>query len=213
VKLPKKLSVNKVIIYLTLSDVFSWGPFTIVSMLAGLYLASKLGEDIVKFVGIGTSIYFLTRAMFQVPIGLITDKYRHDKDEILILFVGVLLMGVPFLFYPFIEYAYQYFILQFIFGLGVSLNVTNWRKLFALNLDAGREGINYGIYEMVMSISIAILSIFGGIIANKGGLYFDTVMSAAGIIMMLGSTWIIFIYKLENRQSSNIVEIPVDSNK
>jgi MFS family permease len=202
--IPKRLSINRVIIYLSLSDVFSWGPFTIVSMLAGLYLASKLGDDIVKFVGIGTSIYFLTRALLQVPIGLITDRFKHDKDEILILFVGVLLMGVPFLFYPYIQYAYQYFILQFVFGFGVSLNVTNWRKLFALNLDTGREGIHYGIYEMIMSLSIAILSALGGIIANQGSIYFDTVMSVAGILMMLGSLWIIMIYRYEKRRSATL---------
>lgn len=192
---------NKVVIFLTLSDIFTWGSYTLVSLLTGIYLSSKLGGDIAKYIGIGTAIYFLTRAIFQIPLGLITDKYKDDKDEILILFIGTLLMGIPFLFYPDITQPYQFYILQFIFGLGVALNVTNWRKLFALNIDGGKEGIQYGIYEMILSISIAVISIVGGIIANMGSIYFDLVMSFAAVFMMLGNIWIILIYKYEDRKS------------
>jgi len=197
-KLPK---LNKVVIYLSLSDVFTWGPYTIISMLTGLYLASKLGEDVVQFVGIGTSIYFFTRALFQIPIGILTDKYKHDKDEILILFSGILLMGFPFLMYSYIQNQYQYFFLQFLFGLGVSLNLTSWRKLFALNIDIGKEGRQYSMYEIIMSISTSLLCILGGYIANLGEIYFDTVMSIAGVIIMLGGIWSIIIYKYEDRKS------------
>jgi len=201
-KIVRKLKkFNKVVIFLSLSDVFSWGTFTVISILSGIYLSHKLGVDTLKLIGIGTAIYFFTRAAFQIPIGLFTDKYKKDKDEILILFVGVLLMGVPYLFYPYIQQPSHYFILQFIFGLGVSLNVTNWRKLFALNIDGGREGIQYGIYELIMSVCSGILSILAGSIANLGPLYFDTVISLAGVLIMSGSIWIILIYKYEGRKS------------
>jgi len=199
----KKLTgFNRIVIYLSLSDVFSWGAFTVISILSGIYLSDKLGVDTLKFLGIGTSIYFFTRAAFQIPIGLVTDKYKNDRDEILILFVGVLLMGLPYIFYPYIEAPYQYYILQFIFGLGVSLNVTNWRKLFALNIDGGKEGIQYGIYDLIMSVCAGLLSILAGTIANMGDLYFDTVISLAGVFIMLGSIWVILIYKYEERKSN-----------
>jgi len=200
----KKLTgFNRIVLYLSLSDVFSWGSFTVISILSGIYLSDKLGIDTLKFLGIGTSIYFFTRASFQIPIGLITDKYKKDRDEILILFVGVLLMGLPYIFYPYIETPFQYYILQFIFCLGVSLNVTNWRKLFALNIDGGKEGIQYGIYELIMSVCAGLLSILAGTIANMGDLYFDTVISVAGVLIMLGSVWIILIYKYEERKSNS----------
>ncbi len=202
-KIVKKLTgFNRIVIYLSLSDVFSWGSFSVISILSGIYLSDKLGVDTLKFLGIGTSIYFFTRAAFQIPIGLITDKYKKDRDEILILFVGILLMGLPYLFYPYIEVPYQYYILQFIFGLGVSLNLTNWRKLFALNIDGGKEGIQYGIYELIISVSSGFLSILAGTIANMGDLYFDTVISVAGVFIMLGSIWVILIYKYEERKSN-----------
>lgn len=198
----EKKGPNRTIFLLTLADMFTWGPFLIISALSGLYLSNKLGVDAVKFVGVGTSIYFFTRAAFQIPIGMITDKIKSDRDEILILAIGILLMGLPYTLYPHISIPTHYFILQFIFGLGTSLNVTNWRKLFAMNVDSGIEGLQYGSYETVLSISTALLSLLVGIIANLNSTYFDFVMMISGILMMLGSIWVLLIHSVKNRKSN-----------
>lgn len=192
---------NKVILLLTLSDTFTWGPFIIIANLSGLYLSTKLGADTVSFIGIGTGVYFLTRAAFQMPIGLLTDKIDNDKDEIILLLLGIILMGIPFLFYPLITEPFQYFVLQFIFGLGVSFNLPNWRKLFAINLDKGKEGFLYGFYETVISISTALFSALIGFVANLGDIYFDIVMRSVGIIMIISSICVLFILKVKERKS------------
>ncbi len=196
----KKL--NKVILCLTLSDSFTWGPLVIISNLAGLYLAENLGQDIVSFIGIGTGIYFFTRAAFQMPIGYITDKLKDDKDEIILLTFGIVLMGLPYLFYPSITKPFHYFILQFVLGLGVSMNLPSWRKLFALNLKQGNEGFQYGFYETILSISTAIFSASIGYIANFGDIYFDLTMRVVGILMMLAGIWSLLIFSVKDRKSN-----------
>jgi MFS family permease len=195
------VKLNKVTLLLTLSDVFTWGSFVVVSALSGIYLADKLGTNTVGFVGIGTAIYFITRAIFQIPIGIFTDKIKKDKDEIIILAIGSILAGIPYLFYPIINSPWQYFVLQFVFGFGISLNVVNWRKLFALNVREGMEGKEYAFYDAVLSTSTAIISIVLGIVANIGGEYFDLVMTIAGITMILASIWILMIRSVKTRKS------------
>ncbi|MFA6754866.1 MAG: hypothetical protein WCR68_03510, partial [Candidatus Dojkabacteria bacterium] len=106
--------LNKVTLLLTLSDIFTWGSFVVISALSGIYLAGKLGQDTVEFVGIGTGIYFITRAVFQIPIGILTDRLNKDKDEIIILAIGSILAGTPYLFYPHITEPWHYFLLQFV---------------------------------------------------------------------------------------------------
>jgi MFS family permease len=203
--------INKVILYLTLSDTFVWGPFIIVANLSSLYLSTKLGADTVSFIGIGTGIYFITRAIFQMPIGMLTDKIENDKDEIILLFLGIVLMGLPFFFYPLITEPFQYYVLQFIFGIGVSFNLPNWRKLFALNLDQGKEGFQYGFYEAIISISTAIFSALIGFVANLGDIYFDWAMRGVGGLMVLAGIWALLILRLKDRKSNNgHVIIPVE---
>ena len=195
---------NKVVLFLTMADVFVWGPFFIISALSGIYLSNKLGTGSIEFVGVGTAIYFLTRAITQLPIGYITDKIKKDKDEIIILIAGIILMGFPYILYPLISTPMHYYILQFVFGLGVSLNIANWRKLFAMNIDSGREGRQYSFYETIVSLSTVILSVAVGLIANMGDMYFDLVMIASGILMMAGSIWVVLIFKFPKRKTNHI---------
>lgn len=122
-----------------------------------------------------------------MPIGHLTDKFKKDKDEIFLLALGIVLMGIPFLFYQKITVFYHYFLLQAIFGLGAALNVTNWRKLFALNIDGGREGRQYATYETIMSLCTGVLSVVGGVIANMGEKYFDMVISFSGLFILIAS--------------------------
>jgi MFS family permease len=192
---------NRVVLYLTLADVFTWGPLFIVSALAGIYLSDKLGRNTVSFVGIGTGISYITRAVFQLPIGKLTDKLKRDRDEIYILAFGALLVGISFALYPLINEVWHYYFLQFLFGVGISLNVVNWRKLFAINITEGMEGEEYAIYDTVVSTSSAILAVVSGVIANLGDEYFDFVFIGAGAFMMLASVWVLMIRKVDGRQS------------
>ena len=196
-----KTKMNKVTLLLTLSDVFTWGAFVVISSLSGIYLSDKLGADTVQFVGIGTAIYFLTRGIFQIPIGNLTDRLKKDNDEILILTIGIILMGFPYMLYPLITQAWQYFVLQFVFGFGVSLNIVNWRKLFALNIREGMEGKEYAMYDFILSVATAVISVILGVVANISDIYFDIVMIASGVTIMLASIWVLSIKKVSNRKS------------
>ncbi|MGI6444096.1 MAG: MFS transporter [Candidatus Dojkabacteria bacterium] len=193
---------NKIVTLLTLADVFTWGPFLIITSLSGVYLSTRLGVDAVKFVGIGTAIYFTTRAIFQIPMGTLTDKIKGDKDEILLLAVGIILMGLPYTMYPLISQPIHYYILQFVFGLGACFNVTNWRKLFAMNVDSGIEGFQYAFYETLISFSTAVISLLVGSLASLGQTHFDIIMMASGCIMMAGSIWALLIYSVKTRKSN-----------
>lgn len=198
----KKIKMNRVTLLLTLSDVFTWGAFVVISALSGIYLADKIGADTIQIVGLGTAIYFVTRGIFQIPIGNLTDKLNKDRDEILILTLGVVLMGFPYILYPLITQSWQYLVLQFVFGLGVSMNVVNWRKLFALNIREGMEGKEYAMYDFILSVSTAVISVIVGVVANIGDKYFDMVMVVSGIVIMLASVWVLLIKRVSNRKSS-----------
>lgn len=196
--------INQVVILLTISDIFTWGAYYTISSIAGIYLAERLGADVVKIVGIGSGIYFLSRATLQFPIGLFTDRLRNDFDEIAILLLSGVFMGLPFLLYPFISNQYHYYLLQFIFGLGCSMNLNTWRKLFAKNLAENKEGKAYGFYETVISISTAGLVTLGGAIANINRIYFEKVIMAVGLCMMFGGMWGGMIYFVRNRKTNHI---------
>lgn len=194
--------VNNVIVLLTLSDVFTWGLMIVINAIVGIYLAGKLDFDAVRAVGTGTAIYSFVVGLTQVPIGTLIDKIKKDTDDILALFVGNILMGLPFLFFPLIQTEYVYYVLMLAVGLGSSINVVSWRKLFATNIDKNKEGLEYGLYESTLSLSAGIFSLIAGIIANISAEYFDAVIVAIGLIMMSSGFWALLLFKIKNRASA-----------
>ncbi len=199
----EKAGINKVIMYLTLSDVFTWGVYVIVSAFTGLYLQTKLQMDVVEIVGIGAACFYIARVLFQIPIGLISDSLKRDRDEIVFLMLGNLLMGLPLLLYINIDSPLYFYLLQFVIGIGASMNLVNWRKLFAANLEDGKSGRAYAVYDTIISLSIAIVGILGGQVAALGESSFNLVIAMTGVVMILSATWpaLIFLAKRKSADS------------
>ena len=82
------------------------------------------------------------------------------------------------------------------------ITITNWRKLFATNVDSGIEGTQYAFYETIISLSTALISILVGRLANLGEIYFDVVMVSSGILMMLGCIWVLMIHSDKKRKTN-----------
>jgi MFS family permease len=199
------LNVGKVIWFLTLSDIFTWGFATILSSLSGLYIAMRLEENAFMVIGTTITIFFLTRAIFQLPIGIILDKIERDRDEIIVLTIGVILMGLPFILYPLAYEPWQFFLLHFVYGFGTSLNLNSWRKLFAKNLEFGREGVSYGVYETVKSLGAAFVSFLAGLMSNQlKHEKFELVIVMIGVSIMSASIWAMLIFTVKNRKSDRV---------
>lgn len=191
--------MNTTIWLLTVNDVFTWGMVNVVTILIGLYLSRKLDVDATEVVGVGTGILFLTRALVQIPFGLLGDRTRSDLDEVIMLMSGNLLMGVPIILYTQVTTPWHYYCLQVILGIGAAMNIVNWRKLFAKHLDKGKEGFQYAFYDSTMSLSIAAIGICSGLVASMGMGSFDWVIGTVGALICLSNFWIISLYTANKR--------------
>lgn len=198
-----KSKFNRVIFFLTMSDIFTWGLYVVINSLVGIYLSHKFGANAIEIVGIGIAVYNVAKGGFQIPIGIIADKIKNDKDDIILLTVGNLLLGLPYIFYPHLTSTTMFYALQFVIGIGAAMNLVNWRKLFAQNLEMGNEGLTYGLYDTIMSLAMILFGVLAGTIANMGEKYFDFVMTVVGILMISSGFWVVGIFYVKNRKSNN----------
>lgn len=205
----RDLRINNSIWLLTINDVFVWGVYFVFSVLAGIYLSQKLGVNVAEMIGIGSGIGYFTRALVQIPIGLISDRIRDEKDEVFFLMLGNILMGLPVVLTTQVTTASFYYFLQFLFGLGAALNLVDWRKLFAKNLDKGREGLNYAVYDTIMSFSIAIFSVLSGSVAIISQYHFGVVITLSGMLMISSNIWVLLMYVQQiRRKPKSVVDLP-----
>lgn len=195
----KHLRINQTILLLTVNDVFTWGVYNAINVLVGIYLTEKLNMLATEVVGIGVGILFLTRSVVQIPMGLIGDRLHTERDEVIMLMWGNILMGLPIILLTQVTAAWHYYLLQIVFGIGAAMNLVDWRKLFAKNLDKGREGLQYAVYDSIMSLSIALIAVSGGVVANISEKYFDIVIAGVGLLICLSNIWIISIYSAQHQ--------------
>lgn len=197
------ITITKVIMYLTLSDIFTWGLYTVVNVFVGLYLEDKFNGNALQYIGIGISILFISKAISQIPIGIITDRIQTYKDDILVLFLGNALMAVPFFFYPVVTTPIFYYFLQMILGIGMSMNLVSWRKTFAENLEPGKEGISYAVYDTITSLAVTLFGIIIGYVANLGNIYFELMLVVIGLCMLSSGFWIKKMYFVLEYKNKN----------
>ncbi len=195
-----KSEINSTILFLTFNDIFTWGTHYVVTVLVGLYLSEKLQINATEIVGIGAGVLFIARGATQLPTGFIIDRLKTDIDETLGLMIGNVFMGIPIILLTQVTEPIHYYAIQFVFGIGGAINLVCWRKLFAKSLDKGKEGTEYALYETAMSLSIAIFSLFGGIIASVSDYYFDMVMASLGMVMIVSNFWVYFIYQKKRQE-------------
>ena len=186
--------INSRIWYLTLNDVFVWGFYFIATALVGIYLSERIDAPATEVVGIGAGIGYFMRGITQIPIGILGDKIKGRRDEVLFLVLGNLLMGTPIILYTQISAAPEYYLLQVVFGMGCAINLVNWRKLFAGSLDKGHEGMEYAAYGAIMGMSITVLSVLGGTIASISSYYFDLVIGGVGVVIILSNLWLVPLF-------------------
>jgi MFS family permease len=183
-----------------MSDVFTWGVSYIVVILLALYLAQRLEADVTQVVSIGTGIAFFARALVQIPLGMLGDRIKSSQDEAVMLMLGNLLMGLPIIIFTQITSVWQFYVLQVIYGAGCGLNLVDWRKLFAKNLTDGQEGLEYAVYDTLISFSIGILTILGGTIASISESYFNYVIGGVGVAVISSNFWVAMIYLKQKKK-------------
>lgn len=198
-KFPK---LNIMIFALTGSDIATWGIFNILSTFIGIFLSNKLGMNAVQVVGIGLGIYTFTRAIFQIPVGLIADKLKSTNDEVILLIIGNLLMGIPYAMLVFVSNPGMYYLIQAIFGIGGAINLVAWRKLFALSLDKDKEGLEYAIYGTLFGLFGAAISTIAGLISNISETHFNVVIFVLGLI--IANSWIFGVWVLKIKRNEEI---------
>ncbi|MCB9790232.1 MFS transporter [Candidatus Nomurabacteria bacterium] len=72
-----------------------------------------------------------------------------------------------------------------LFGIGAAIYLPAWRKTFARYVDIGKEGQNYAISDMFLSITRSLASVAGGLLVELTG-SFSYVFLVASLFTLIG---------------------------
>ncbi|MBN1682710.1 MFS transporter [Candidatus Bathyarchaeota archaeon] len=156
------------------------------------YLKDNLGAS-VTIIGLFSAITSLENMLFQMPGGMLADRYGRKK----IIVAGTFLRTFSPIIYYFAP-SWEWIILASIFNGMTSLYMPAFTALVADSMPAGRRGTGYGAYNTITHIPNMVSPLIGGIVMDMYG-YEDGLKTflTFQIAVSLFITWIRWKYTKE----------------
>jgi MFS family permease len=135
--------------------------------------------------GIATMIFLSTAAVFNIPFGKFIDKHKGYTDEMYLLAGSSFLRGVALILTAFCTTIWPLYLLQVVLGFAKAMNYTSWRVLFSKFLSKDGAGLQWGVYETVISVGLGITALIGGVLGDV--IDYSYIIIIAGILSLIGT--------------------------
>ncbi|NCN52958.1 MFS transporter [Candidatus Wolfebacteria bacterium] len=201
-------SVNKIIKLFTAADLLLLMGWGVITPLFAVFVVTEISGATVVTVGVVAGIYWITRALFQIPISLFLDKTSGEKDDFYSLVIGLMVISISSFSYMLVVTVWQIYLITFIKGLGFALYVPPWNAIFSRHLDREHTVFDWALHSSAASLSIGIGGLIGGWVVFVGG--FKLIFLLAGLSSLAGASILLFVPDiiLPRRVSADPVVIP-----
>lgn len=178
-------SFNPVIRFLIISDIALVGAGGLIAPVFALFIEDFIQGGNAAVAGIAAAIYLFTKSIFQVPIAYLIDKIRGEKDDFWFLFISSIIGALMPLLYLYVNTPMSLYVVQFLYGLVISMTFPSFMTIFTKNIDQGKEGLEWGVYFTLTDLTSALLAGVGGYLATTYG--FQSLFVAVAILGFIGA--------------------------
>src|SRR3989344_6445805 len=186
-------SINRFIILLISSNLFINAALGSIAPVLAVFVVDFIPGATIASVGAATGIFWLTKAILQMFVGKYLDVRQGERDDVVIMALGHVIMGLTPFFYLSIETVSGLYFIQFILAIGGALAVPPWFILFSRHLDKNKEGFEWSLNSSIsFGIGSGISGLASGWIVEVFG--FDTLFVIAGIVGILSAVILLPLY-------------------
>lgn len=182
------LQVNKVIEYLTFSDIMVLSGWGLVSPILAVFFTEQVKGGTVALAGLASTVYFLTKSIVQIPVARFIDSKRGEWDDYWVMVFGGLVISISAFLYIFVQYPWQVIAVQIVYGLGGALAYPAWLAIFTRHVDAHKEGFEWSFYYTATDLGSALTAGLGGFLAAAYG--YNLVFVIVGLTSLLGTAFL-----------------------
>lgn len=187
------LSINKVIRFLTFSDILMLSGWGLVNPIFAVFVTDQIQGGNVEMAGLAITIFLLTKSLAQVPIAWVIDREKGEIDDFWVMIVGSLIISLSALFFIFAKTVFHIFLIQVINGFGTALSYPSWLAIFTRHVDYRKEGFEWSIYFTLTDLGGALAAGLGGAIANYLG--FQPLFLLVSLLSLLGTAFLGVTYR------------------
>lgn len=192
-----KLLANKIIRILIWSDILIISGFGLISPIFAVFITDQIQGGSLEVAGLASTVYLLSKSIFQLPLARLMDKIRGKRDEFSMMLLGSLIISLTPLFYFWVRNPLQLFLVQGFYGIGGALVYPAWLALFTSHVDRDKLAFEWSIYGTGADVGGAIAAGVGGFLAGKFG--FKPLFLIVSLVSFTGSLLLLTISRYLKR--------------
>lgn len=182
------LKVNRVIEFLTLSDILMLSGWGLITPIIAVFFTEQIEGGSVALAGLASTAYFLVKSFIQIPVARFIDIRRGEWDDYWTMIAGSLIITLSAFLYVFISLPWQVIAVQVLYGIGGALSYPSWLAIFTRHVDKGEEGFEWSLYFTTTDLGAALTAGMGGLMAAAFGYKFLFVI--VGILSLFGTVFL-----------------------
>ncbi len=203
--------MNRVIKFFILSDYLFWGGWGLLSPVFAVFILQRIGEASVFTVGVAAAIYYLVKALSEVPISVFLDKHAGERDDFYALILGLFIGGCTSLLFLSVRSVFALLAVMVVQGLSFSLYSASWPAIFSRHLDKDHYSLEWTLDHFGIDLISAIMAFLGGSIAFLIG--FDFILVVTAILSFLAALLLFFVPDLILPKETSKQPIIMDHGK
>ncbi len=189
----KIIKPNRIIAKLILINFSLYASWGFVMPIFAIYVVNQISGGTVEMLGVAIGLYWGTKAFFQPFLAYRIDSVRGEKDDIIYLLTGVIIISIIPLFFILATEVWHVFVLMTMKGLGMAMVVPVIDGVFTRHIKKNWESFMWSLDSTSISFAHAFSAIFGGIIAGFFG--FKVLFALVSIIGFSTATIVYFTLK------------------
>lgn len=191
-KFPFKIS--RVIRQFILADLALLSAWGLILPIFAIFIIERVAGATIITVGISAAVYWITKAIVQVPVAILLDKTPSEKDDYIVLTSGLVLIGFSALAFILIKEVWQLYLVQVIHAVGFGMYHPGWSGIFSRHLDKNHEALDWSLDNATMSIAAGVTGLISGFLVIWFG--FSTVFAIAAILSFVSAAVIFSVPKV-----------------
>jgi MFS family permease len=165
---PSHFINNSIVKAFIISEVFLWSSWFSILPLLGVFVVDSVPGGNLQLAATGYSVYLISRVISELISGKMMVG-TTDTKRIYITILGLLIGSIGIFGFAVSSSILILFISFIITGFGIGIASPPKNSLFSSHLDKNKETTEWGVYDAVVFICIALSTALGGFIATEYG--------------------------------------------
>jgi len=187
----KNLKVNRIVKYMVLSDLIFWLGWGLIGPVFAIFILDHIEGGSAIIAGFATAVYWITKSILRVPMGIVLDSCRGEKDDYWFMTGGLFMAALVPFGYVYATQAWHLYLLEVIHAIAMAMSLSGWSAIFSRHLDKGSEATEFGLDATSVGLGTGISAAIGGWAVTQ--FTFQQVFIVTGFLGLVGAFLLLFL--------------------